>query len=574
VNNQRTATVTRQSLRWLRRSIAAFLGSASGPRARKWIAGLLVLMLFMNAMNVVNSYVLREFMSAIQGRDRGGFIRFAWMYAAVFAVSTVISVFLRFSEERLGVLWRDWMTRRLTTIYIDGKTYLRLQSDQTLTNPDQRISEDVKALTVTTLSLVIMLSNSAITVVSFSGVLWSISPLLFVAAVAYALLGSGLTVLLAKPLVQLNYQQSDFEADFRGDLVHVHQHADAIALSGFEGRTRDRLMNRIGLLVDNVRRIVAVNRNVGFFATGYNYMIQLVPILIVAPLFIDHGVDFGVIGQSTMAFSTLVAALSLIVTQFQSISAYASVLKRLGEFADLMERTAANENQGCVGCAKSAEHFVFEDLTLRSEVDGGEVLVDKLNLTIEKGTRVLITGNHAAQQALFRAAAGMPIIGSGHVTRPPADKVAFVPENPFLPSATLRETLVASEHEAKITDDEMWSVLKAVGLETVLERKDGGDVRRNWHELLSFRDEQLMALARALLFHPDFAVLGHLNSSLKQSTERKILKLMQQRGITCISVCDQLPNPEFHDLCLELGDDGSWQLLDVKSGGPVVGMAG
>jgi putative ATP-binding cassette transporter len=574
VTSRRPVTVTRQSIRWLRRAIGSFLSSASGPRAKQWIASLLALMVFMNAMNVVNSYVLREFMSAIQARDQSGYVRFAWMYAGVFAASTVISVFLRFSEERLGVLWRDWMTRRLTAIYIDGKTYLRLQSEQTVTNPDQRISEDVKSLTVTTLSLVIMLSNSAITVVSFSGVLWSISPLLFVAAVAYALLGSGLTVLLARPLVQLNYQQADFEADFRGDLVHLHQHADAIALSGFEGRTRDRLMNRIGALVDNFRRIIAVNRNVGFFATGYNYMIQLVPILIVAPLFIHHGVDFGVIGQSTMAFSTLVAALSLIVTQFQSISVYASVLKRLGEFADLVQRTAARQNEGCVGCAKSADHFVFENLTLRSEADGGKVLVENLNLTIEKGTRVLITGNQAAQQALFRAAAGMPIIGSGHVIRPPHDKVAFVPENPFLPSATLRETLVASEHESQISDEEMWSVIKAVGLGGVLERKDGGDVRRNWHELLSFRDEQLMAIARAILFHPDFAVLGHLNSSLKQSMERKILKYMQQRGITCLSISDQLPNPEFHDLCLELGDDGSWQLLDVKTGGPVVGMAG
>jgi len=574
VTTERAATFSRESLKWLRGIIGAFLKSPSGTMAKCWIGSLLLLMLCMNAMNVVNSYVLREFMSAIQDRERVAFAYFAWLYAGVFATSTVLAVLLRFSEERLGLLWRDWMTRSLAGVYMDGKIYLRLRSDESLTNPDQRISEDVKSLTVTTLSLVIMLTNSTITVLSFSGVLWAISPTLFMVAIAYALLGSGLTVLLARPLVNLNYHQADFEADFRADLVKVHQLADGIALAGFEGRSRDRLMDRIRRLVENYRRIIAVNRNVGFFTTGYNYLIQLVPIVIVAPLFMNEGVEFGVIGQSAMAFSTLVAALSLIVTQFQSISAYFAVLTRLGEFADTVSRAAEQHDDGCVDCAKSADHFVFDKLTLRSSAENGQVLIENLNLTIEKGTRVLINGNHAAQQALFRAAAGVPIIGSGRVIRPPVGKAAFIPENPFLPPGTLRESFVAPEHDATTTDEQMWEVIRAVGLDAAITRHDDGNVRHDWHDLLALRDEQLMAIARAILSRPDFAVLGHLNSSLKQSTERKILKLMQQRDVTCISFSDQLPSAEFHDLCLELGDDGSWQVIDPRPARKTVDLAG
>ncbi|QDT54200.1 Vitamin B12 transport ATP-binding protein BacA [Caulifigura coniformis] len=573
MTTERAATFSRKSLKWLQGIIGAFLKSPSGTKAKCWVGSLLLLMLCMNAMNVVNSYVLREFMSAIQDRERAAFVNFAWLYAGVFAASTVFSVLLRFSEERLGLLWRDWMTRSLAGVYMDGKIYLRLRSDESLTNPDQRISEDVKSLTVTTLSLVIMLTNSTITVISFSGVLWAISPTLFLVALAYALLGSGLTVLLARPLVNLNYHQADFEADFRADLVKVHQLADGIALAGFEGRSRDRLMERIRRLVENYLRIIAVNRNVGFFTTGYNYLIQLVPIVIVAPMFMNEGVEFGVIGQSAMAFSTLVAALSLIVTQFQSISAYFAVLTRLGEFADTVKRSAEHQDDGCVDCAKSADHFVFDHLTLRSSLENGQVLIENLILTIEKGTRVLINGNHAAQQALFRAAAGVPIIGSGRVIRPPVGKAAFVPENPFLPPGTLRESFVAPEHDATTTDEQVWEVIRAVGLNEAISRHDG-DVRHDWHDLLSLRDEQLMAIARAILLRPDFAVLGHLNSSLKQSTERKILKLMQQHGITCISFSDQLPSAEFHDLCLELGDDGSWQIVDPRPERKSVELAG
>ena len=69
-----------------------------------------------------------------------------------------------------------------------------------------------------------------------------------------------------------------------------------------------------------------MNRNLGYFTTGYNYMVQIIPALVVGPLFIRGHVEFGVISQSAMAFTHLLGAFSLIVTQFQSISSYAAVL--------------------------------------------------------------------------------------------------------------------------------------------------------------------------------------------------------------------------------------------------------
>jgi vitamin B12/bleomycin/antimicrobial peptide transport system ATP-binding/permease protein len=48
-------------------------------------------------------------------------------------------------------------------------------------------------------------------------------------------------------------------------------------------------------------------------------------------------VEFGVITQSAMIFTTLVAAFSLIVTQFQSLSNYAAVVSRLGSLVDAFE---------------------------------------------------------------------------------------------------------------------------------------------------------------------------------------------------------------------------------------------
>ncbi len=330
--NEPPVPTRRQSFRRLLGVIRNFLKSPVGGKARLMLAVLLVLMLGINGLNVANSYVGRYFMSAIENRDSAGFVRFAWFYVAVFAVSTIAGALFRFTEERLGLLWREWLTRRITGIYIDRRLYLRFAADHAVSNPDQRMTEDVRQLTTTTLSFLLMMLNGTMTVLSFSGVLWTISPNLFMIAVIYALGGSALTILLGRPLIRLNYRQSDFEANFRSELIRLRDDGGEIAASGGEPEVRERLNAGIDRLVSNLRRIIMVNRNLSFFTTGYNYLIQLIPVLIVAPMFIHGQVEFGVIGQSAMAFATLLGAFSLVVTQFQAISLYASVVVRLGEF--------------------------------------------------------------------------------------------------------------------------------------------------------------------------------------------------------------------------------------------------
>lgn len=331
----------RQFFSQLSGAVMMFLRSSVGAKA-KWLgASLLLLMFSINGMNVLNSYVGRYFMSSIEKKDADGFVFYAWMYVGVFAGSTLVAALFRFAEERLGLLWRDFLTRRIVGAYLDQQMYLHLDHSGTITNPDQRMTEDVRQLTTTTLSFVLMLVSGTLTAISFSGVLWTISPKLFVIAVLYATAGSFLTIWLGRPLIRLNYLQSDFEANFRSELIRVRENAEEIARIGGEAGIREKLLRRIDDLVVNLRRIIRVNRNLNFFTGGYNYMIQLIPILIVAPLFMHHGVEFGVIGQAAMAFATLLGSFSLVISQFQAISSYAAVVTRLREFTDAYETQSA-----------------------------------------------------------------------------------------------------------------------------------------------------------------------------------------------------------------------------------------
>ena len=279
-------------------------------------------------------------MTAIADRDMSGFVRQAFLYIGVFAALTLVAIVARFGEERLALLWRDTMTRGILRRYLADGTYQRLNASEAIANPDQRISEDVRAFTVTTLSFALMALNSVFTIVAFSGVLWTISPLLFGVAVFYAAGGSLFTFVLGRPLIRLNYDQLDKEASFRSGLIHVRDNADEIMAARDEDSQTAQLLNRLDDLIANFRTITSINRNVGFFTTGYNWMIQIIPALIIAPAFIERKIEFGVITQSAVAFSTLVAAFSLIVTQFQSLSTYAAVVARLSALVEAVERAS------------------------------------------------------------------------------------------------------------------------------------------------------------------------------------------------------------------------------------------
>ena len=97
---------------------------------------LIGLLFAINGLNVVNSYVGRDFMTAISNRDQAGFGRKAILYVSVFAASTMVAVFQRFAKERLGLLWRAWATGRLITLYLAGRTYYWLKKTGRLITPN------------------------------------------------------------------------------------------------------------------------------------------------------------------------------------------------------------------------------------------------------------------------------------------------------------------------------------------------------------------------------------------------------------------------------------------------------
>lgn len=540
------------------RALTAFLTSEVGRKAGVMFGGLVALLLALSGLNVVNSYVGRNFMTAIADRETAEFIRQATFYIAVFAAFTLVSVVSRFIEERLALLWRDFLTRRAVNSYLADGTYYHLDVSGQLTHPDQRIAEDMRAFTVTTLSFILMALNSSLTIIAFSGVLWSISPLLFVVAVLYAAGGSYLTIVLGRPLIKLNYDQLDKEASFRSGLIQVRENAESIMLARCEGQQTFRLLQRLEEAVTNFRKVTAINRNVGFFTTGYNWLIQIIPALIIAPAYIRGDIEFGVITQSGAAFAMLVGAFSLIITQFQSISTFAAVVARLSSLMEAMEQVQAPTESG-IEFVEETGRLAYERLTLLSSANGVPLVRD-LSLSIPVGTRVLITGGiQSARVALFKATAGISFKGSGRIIRPAADDILFLPQRPYLPTSTLRQALVRSARAGDAPEERIVRYLRELDLEHVLEHAGGLDVEKDWEMLLSLQEQQLLALVNILVAMPRFAFLDRIDTTLGLEQLQRILQILSENSIACINSAETDALRDCHDAVLEFGEDGGWE---------------
>ena len=545
------------------RAVNDFMTSEVRWRARGLFALLIAFAFTINGLNVINNYVGRDFMTAISHRDRTAFIRQAVLYVLVFAGSTAVAVMYRFTEEHLGLFWRVWLTRRIVQRYLADRTYLHLKESATIENPDQRIADDVRAFTATTLSFTLMFMNGALAVLSFSGVLWTISRFLFGVAIGYAVVGTMATIYLGRPLIGLNYRQSDREASFRSDLIHVRESAESVALLQHEGRLTARLLRRIDGFADNFRRVISVNRNLGFFTTGYNYLIPIIPTLIVAPLFIRGQVEFGVVTQSAMAFAQVLGAFSLIVNQFQSISSFAAVIVRLSEMVGAVEKGPPSSRTP-VAVVGGDGRVAYQGLTLFSP-EGGRELLKSLTADVPRGTRVLVVGpNDAALTALFRAMAGIWLAGVGTLVRPPLDAIFFLPERPYLPPGTLRDFLLTGQEQV-ITDDQITTALRDAGLDGVQALASGLDSEHDWSTILSLGEQQLLALTRLILARPAFAILDRVNSALRPDQVRQVLRHLDENSITYITLAESAVSVELYDAVLQIDADGAWSWRRTNS---------
>lgn len=252
----------------------------------RWLfAGMIIMTLINSGVSVAFSYLGKDFWNALSAKDPDQFYFMLTKFGAALIVGAPAAVLYRFQRERLSVNWREWMTDRTLELYSQSRVYYSLERSSEIDNPDQRIAEDVRTFTTFSLQIFLKIITSVIDLVSFSAILYSIQPQLFGAIVIYATFGTIVTTFLGKSLVGLNFLKLQREADFRYSLVRLRENAESIAFYGGEDLEGKSIAERFQKVISNKRDLIGAQRNLEFFTTAYGYLIQILPVAVVAPQF-------------------------------------------------------------------------------------------------------------------------------------------------------------------------------------------------------------------------------------------------------------------------------------------------
>ncbi len=568
-----------------------------------WLGVLLLSVMISVRINVLISFfsndlytslqVAFEATSANEEVMRADAIRGFWnaliifgILATIYISQVMLDIYL---TQRFIIRWRTWLTDRLTGDWLGDRAYYRGRfTDSHTDNPDQRIQADVDIFTTGTggspnsptvgtgSMLVFGAISSVSTVVAFIPILWNLSydvtvfgitlpKALFWVAFVYVFFATVVAFWIGRPLIRFSFRNELTNAAFRYSLVRLRDAAEAVGFYRGESTERGLLKTRYDNIITNYRGYV--RRTLQF--TGWNLaMSQIItplPLIVQAPNLFSGKMDFGDVTQSASAFSNISDSLSFFRNAYDQFAAYrASIIRLYG----LVEANHLAREMPSLETVPSTDGSL-ELRRVEVRTPGGSQLVDPLDLRLEPGDSMVVTGRSGSgKTTLLRSLAQMWPYTTGTVHRPiEGHQTMFLSQMPYVPLGDLRTVLSYPAGSGDIPDEDLQRMLSKVALPHLTSRLNEEE---DWAKVLSPGEQQRVAFARILLTKPKVALLDEATSALDEGLEFVVYDLVRTElpDTILVSVSHRPTVDQYHDKHLELLGEGAWRLGRVQGTEP------
>lgn len=504
-----------------------------------------------------------SFYSALQNYEKNEvfkqLLRFCGL-AFLFIIFGVYSFYLQFV---LIINWRKWLTNKYIEAWLENKTYYRMQIfGKDMDNPDQRISEDVKLFVQYTLEFGIGILRAVLVLASFviilfrlsgpleftaAGINWNIPGYLVWMAVLYSAGGTYLTYKVGHKLVQMNFIQQKYEADFRFSMMRMRENAESVAFYNGEKHEEVVFKDRFKTLLDNFWLIIKKRKDLVWLNNWYTQIAIIFPLVVCMPRFLDKEITLGGLMQVASAFTRVQSSLSFFVDTYAIIAQWQSVVARLTQFSRRMKLAHEANAQENLEKSLSENDIIAREITL--SLPDGEILLNKVDFTLEHGKNVLIKGvSGSGKSTTLRAMAGLWPYVEGFLTMPKKENQMFIPQKPYLPLGTLRDALLYPGL-IRLSDEELKKIMDDCSIGYLYEKLN---VEADWSHMLSIGEQQRLAFVRALIYKPQWLFLDEASAALDEATEDKVYRLLKATApqTTLVSVGHRSTLNKFHETVL------------------------
>ncbi len=558
-------------------------------KARGLLAAIIALNLGAVYMLVLINDWNRVFYDAIQEKNQPVFWEQLARFTYLAFAFIIIAVYRFYLTQLLEIRWRAWMTAHYLQRWLANHAFYQMELARyagdtasgaaTPDNPDQRIQEDLNLFTTYTVSLSMGLLNAVVTLVSFVGILWSLSgPFAFTLggssfnipgfmvwmAVLYCTVGSVITHYIGRPQIRLNFLQQRYEADFRHHLVRVREYSESIALDKGEAVERVQLDTRFSTVLANYLVLIKKQKNLIWFTNFFGQAAVVFPFIVAAPRFFSGAIQLGQLMQIASAFGRVQDSLSWFVDNYSALAAWRATTDRLTSFEESFKALAqsgrAQSAINTVATGSAGSSLETQDLALA--LPGGAVLLSGLSLHAGPGDNVLVKGpSGSGKSTLFRALAGIWPFSRGRTSLPA--NAMFLPQRPYFPNGTLRDALAYPQPASSYSDAQLRQALDDALLPQLAQRLDDEDA---WSQKLSGGEQQRLAIARVLLKKPSWLFADEATSALDESAEKtlyeRLLAQTKEAGGAVVSIAHRPAVAAFHNK--------RWELEKQPEGAPAL----